>query len=87
MVFELVGNQYLYFDEAVEVKTNPLKESFNAWGVCVAPNSHLFVMDSEERWHFVNPLLKGDEVVMEHLQERVTKIYSQFKGKEVVNEN
>jgi hypothetical protein len=51
IVKDLVGNEYLYFDEAVEVKTTPHSYPFNAWAVSVSPEDQLFVMDSDEQWH------------------------------------
>jgi hypothetical protein len=50
IVKELVGNDYLYFDSAVEVKITPHSYPFNAWAVCVSPDNKLFVMDSDEQW-------------------------------------
>ena len=51
MVKDLVGNDYLYFDNAVEVKVTPHTYPFNAWAVCVSPKEDMYVMDSDEQWH------------------------------------
>jgi hypothetical protein len=53
IVKNLVGNEYLYFDSAVEVKTSPHSFPFAAWAVSVSPKNELYVMDSNEQWHQV----------------------------------
>ena len=53
IVRDLVGNDYLYFDSAVEVKVSPHSFPFAAWGVCVSPKNDLFVMDNNQQWHQV----------------------------------
>ena len=53
IVRDLVGNDYLYFDSAVEVKVSPHSFPFAAWGVCVSPKNDLYVMDSNSQWHQV----------------------------------
>lgn len=53
IVKDLVGNEYLYFETAVEVKTTPHSFPFNAWGVCVSPDDRLYVMDNNQAWHQV----------------------------------
>ena len=53
IVKELVGNEYLYFDNAVEVKVTPHSFPFMALAVCVSPKDELYVMDSDEQWHKV----------------------------------
>lgn len=50
---DLAGNDYLYFDTAVEVKVSPHSHPFAAWAVCVSPEDELYVMDSNEEWHRV----------------------------------
>lgn len=51
IIRDLVGEDYLYFDTAVEVKMTPHSQPFNAWAVCVSPQDQLYVMDSNEQWH------------------------------------
>ena len=51
IVVGLAGNEYLYFDTAVEVKLTPHSFPFAAWAVCVSPANELYVMDSDEQWH------------------------------------
>ena len=53
IVRDLVGNDYLYFDNAVEVKVTPHTYPFSAWAVCASPKDELYVMDSDEQWHKV----------------------------------
>ena len=53
IVKDLVGNDYLYFENAVEVKVTPHTYPFRAWAVSVSPKEELYVMDSEEQWHKV----------------------------------
>lgn len=53
IVKTVVGNEYLYFDSAVEVKVSPHSFPFAAWAVCVSQKDELFVMDNNEQWHQV----------------------------------
>ncbi|MFL5809123.1 MAG: hypothetical protein ACJ749_06340 [Flavisolibacter sp.] len=49
----LVGQEYLYFNDPVEVKVSPHSPSFNTWAVCISPSDKLYVMDNNEEWHEV----------------------------------
>jgi hypothetical protein len=53
IVKDLVGHDYLYFNDAVEIKTTPHSYPFAAWAVSVSPKDDLYVMDSDEQWHQV----------------------------------
>ena len=53
IVRDLVGHDYLYFENAVEVKLSPHTYPFAAWAVCVSPKDELYVMDGQEEWHAV----------------------------------
>jgi hypothetical protein len=53
IIKDLVGNEYLYFDNAVEVKVTPHNNTFHAWAVCVGPKDELYIMDSDESWHMI----------------------------------
>ena len=53
IIKDVVGNDYLYFENAVEVKLTPHTYSFSAWAVSVSPKDELYVMDSDEQWHKV----------------------------------
>ena len=56
IIKDLAGNEYLYFNGAVEVKLTPHHSPFAAWAVCVSPPpaEELYVMDSNEEWHKVD---------------------------------
>lgn len=54
IIKDIAGHDYLYFNDAVEVKTTPHTHPFAAWAVCVSTNDELFVMDSDEEWHQVS---------------------------------
>jgi hypothetical protein len=53
IIKDLVGNDYLYFESAIEIKLTPHTYPFYAWGVCVSPADALYVMDSNQDWHEV----------------------------------
>ena len=53
IVKDLVGQDYLDFDHAVEVKTSPHSMPFHVWAVAVSPKDELYVMDSDQQWHQV----------------------------------
>jgi len=62
IIKDLVGDEYLYFDTAVEVKLTPHTYPFAAWAVSVSPKDELYVMDSDEQWHQVE--LKDQNVAL-----------------------
>lgn len=51
IVRSIAGEDFLYFNDAVEIKLTPHSPSFSAWGVCASPDDRLYVMDQEEEWH------------------------------------
>jgi hypothetical protein len=53
IIKELVGNDFLYFDSSIEVKTSPHSYPFSAWAASVSPKDELYVMDNNEQWHQV----------------------------------
>ena len=53
IIRELVGNEYLYFDSAVEVKITPHSIPFLAWAVAVSPKDENFIMDNNQEWHML----------------------------------
>jgi len=71
IVKELVGNEFLYFDSAIEVKVTPHSLPFNAWAVCVSPKDELFVMDSNEQWHQVELTDNNAALVIGNLYQRL----------------
>jgi hypothetical protein len=76
IVKELVGNAYMYFDEALTVKKTPHTWPVNLWAVCVSPKGEVFVMDGAEEWYRVE---EKDTLIIPSLYQRVTMISKQFK--------
>lgn len=50
MVKSLVGNEYLYLEDALKVKKTPHSPEVRIWGICVSPKNEIFLMDSNEQW-------------------------------------
>jgi hypothetical protein len=71
IVRDLVGHEYLYFDNAVEVKVTPHTYPFSAWAVSVSPNDELYVMDSDEQWHQLAPEDNQAALVIGSLYQRL----------------
>ncbi len=67
----IAGNDYLYFDSAVEVKVNPHTPAFHAWGVCVSPKNDLYVMDGNEQWHQLKTSDQHAHLVIGSLYQRL----------------
>ena len=78
IVKDLAGNEYLYFDTAVEVKLTPHSFPFAAWGVCVSPASQLYVMDNEEQWHEVTLEDDNAALVIGSLYQRLAMMRTQY---------
>jgi hypothetical protein len=74
----LVGNEYLYFDSKVEVKTSPHTYPFAAWAVCVSPADDLYVMDADEEWHQVAPTDQKAALVIGSLYQRLRLMRMQY---------
>lgn len=74
----LVGNEYLYFDSKVEVKTNPHTFPFAAWAVCVSPKDELFIMGSDEQWHAVELTDNKAALVISSLYQRLRLMRIQY---------
>lgn len=79
IVRDLVGNDYLYFDTAVEVKISPHTFPFAAWAVCVSPNNDLYVMDSSEQWHQVELNDTNAALVIGSLYQRLRMMRVQYR--------
>lgn len=71
IVNDLVGNEYLYFDTAIEVKLSPHTPPFYAWGVCVSPAGKVYIMDSDQEWHELNPTIGNAPLVIGSLYQRL----------------
>ena len=78
IVKDLAGNEYLYFDTAVEVKITPHSFPFAAWGVCVSPANQLFVMDNEEQWHEIALQDDNAALVLGSLYQRLAMMRTQY---------
>jgi hypothetical protein len=78
IVKDLAGNEYLYFDTAIQVKTTPHTFPFSAWGVCVSPDNQLFVMDSNEDWHEVKADSGNATLVIGSLYQRLQLMRVQY---------
>lgn len=78
IVKDLAGNEYVYFDTAIEVKTTPHTHPFSAWGVCVSPKDELYVMDSDEEWHRVEPYVGAAPLIVASLYQRLQLMRRQY---------
>lgn len=74
-VANLVENDPLYFESAVEVKPTPHTLTFTAWAVCVSPSGELYVMDSEEAWHHIE---ETDTLIIQSLYGRIKWIAREY---------
>jgi hypothetical protein len=78
IVKDLVGNEYLYFDSAIEVKVSPHSFPFAAWAVSVSPKNGLFIMDNNEQWHQVELIDDHASLVIGSLYQRLRLIRIQY---------
>ncbi len=78
IVKDLAGNEYLYFDTAVEVKITPHSFPFAAWAVCVSSADQLFVMDNEEQWHEIELQDDNAALVIGSLYQRLAMMRTQY---------
>ena len=78
IVKNLVDNDYLYFDSAVEVKVSPHSYPFAAWAVCVSPDNELYVMDNNEQWHEVELTDDRASLVIGSLYQRLKLMRIQY---------
>lgn len=51
MLKEMVGNEYLYFDDALTVKKTPHTDPVRIWAVSISPKDEIFLMDANQEWH------------------------------------
>jgi hypothetical protein len=79
----LVGQEYLYFDEALQVKQTPHSEHFKAWGVCVSPIGVIYLMTADQRWHELEDK-KETRYILSTLYQRVKILQADLKKEEVV---
>lgn len=79
IVTGLVGHEYLYFDDGVQVKTSPHSFPFIAWAVCTSPGGELYVMDGDEQWHKVELSDDNAHLVIGSLYQRLRLMRIQYK--------
>lgn len=78
IIKSLVGNEYLYFDSKVSIKTTPHTPSFSAWAVCVSPSDALFIMDEDEQWHEVELNDRKHATIIGSLYQRLRLMKMQY---------
>ena len=79
IVKDLAGNDYLYFDHAVEVKVTPHAPSFQAWAVSVSPANELYIMDSNEEWHKVELSDSNAHLIIGSLYQRLNLLRRSYR--------
>ena len=79
IVRDLVGNEFLYFDTAVEIKVTPHSHPFAAWAVSVSPKDEIYVMDSDEEWHKLELEDDNAALVIGSLYQRLRLMSVQYK--------
>lgn len=79
IVSDLVGHDYLYFDDGVQVKTSPHTHPFVAWAVCTSPAGELYVMDADEQWHKVELGDENAHLVVGSLYQRLRLMRIQYR--------
>jgi hypothetical protein len=78
IVKDLVGNDNLYFEAAVEVKLTPHSFPFRAWAVCVSPKDALYLMDADEQWHELTINDQNAHLVIGSLYQRLQMMRSSY---------
>lgn len=74
-IIGLVGNEFLYFNDALEVKRTPHDfDRLHIWGACVSPSGELYLMDADEQWHELQTVDQGAGEVLNSLYHRVKLI-------------
>lgn len=78
IVRDLAGNDYLYFDAAVEIKLTPHSFPFRAWGVCVSPKDVIYLMDSDQEWHELTVNDQNAHLVIGSLYQRLQMMRTKY---------
>lgn len=78
IVKDLVGNEYLYFENAIEIKVSPHSHPFAAWAVCASPSDELYVMDSDEQWHQIEMRDGNAALIIGSLYQRLRMMRTQY---------
>ena len=78
IIKDLVGNDYIYFDSAIEVKVTPHSYPFYAWGVCVSPTNDLYIMDDNQEWHQLELNQNNATLVVGSLYQRLKLMRTRY---------
>ncbi len=78
MLKEMVGTDYLYFDDALTVKKTPHTLPVKIWAVCTN-ESRLYLMDSEEQWFELEETDLDYQLVIASLWARVKILSSKYQ--------
>lgn len=70
-VKEWVGNDYLHFETALQVKHSPHHFPFVIWGLCVSPTDTLYVMDGDQQWYPIDADQGADDLVIGSIYQRL----------------
>lgn len=71
IIRDLVGPEYLYFDQPLEIRSSPHSLPLHLWAVCVSPKNELYLMDNEEQWHGIDWKEKEASLVIASLYQRL----------------
>lgn len=74
-VKELVGNEYLYFDDALVVKKTPHTAPVKVWAIAISPKDQIFLMDSNQEFFELEETDLNYHLVIASLYQRVISIY------------
>lgn len=72
---ELVGCEYLHFDEVLQIKMSPHSDPIRLWGASVSPSGKVFVMDAEQDWYEMG---ENEYPIMQSLVQRLYIIQQQY---------
>jgi hypothetical protein len=79
VVKRLVGNDYLYFPQAVEVNIHDHPEAFRCWGIVVSTSEEVFLMDADEQWHRLETSNRNFDKVASALHNVLGPMIIQYK--------
>jgi hypothetical protein len=72
-VKQIVGEGFLYFDDAIAVKKTPHEPSYRIWAVAVK-DERISLMDSSEEWHELEETDINHNLIIASLFQRVMLI-------------
>jgi hypothetical protein len=81
IIRELVGNNYLYFDQPLVIERPSHSIPDNIWAVCVSPKGVIHLMDAFEAWF---PLEESDlsfPAIATKLEQRLGSIINTMNKK------